>query len=62
MDITKRASVTGHYINSRPSVQAWTGKLLRVSCVFVADGTKTELQGEDLLEVKPLVCRVEARL
>ena len=25
---------------------------------FVADGAKTELQGEDSLEVEPLVCRV----
>ena len=32
--------------------------LLRVSCIFVADGAKTELQREDLLEVEPLVCRV----
>ncbi len=36
--------------------------LLRVSCIFVADGVKTELQGEDSLEVEPLVCRVEERL
>ena len=28
MVITKRVSVTGHYINSRPSVQAWMGILL----------------------------------
>ena len=34
------------------------GILLRVSCNFVADGVKTELQGEDLLEVEPLVSRV----
>ena len=32
--------------------------LLRVSCIFVADGTKNGQQGEDLLEVEPLVCRV----
>ena len=38
------------------------GILLSVSCNFVADGVKTELQGEDLLEVEPLVCRVEERL
>ena len=31
--------------------------MLRVSCNFVADGVKTELQGEDLLEVEPLVSR-----
>jgi hypothetical protein len=35
---------------------------LRVSCIFVADGTKNGQQGEDLLEVEPLVCRVEERL
>lgn len=34
------------------------GILLRGSCIFVADGAKNGLQGEDLLEVKPLVCRV----
>ncbi len=62
MDITKRVSVTGHYINYRPSVQAWTGILLRVSCIFVADSAKHGLQGEDLLEVEPLVCRVKERL
>ena len=32
--------------------------MLRVSCIFVADGAKNGLQGEDLLEVEPLVCRV----
>ncbi len=32
--------------------------MLRVSCIFVADGVKNGLQGEDLLEVEPLVCRV----
>ena len=31
--------------------------MLRVSCIFVADGAKNGLQGEDLLEVEPLVCR-----
>ena len=35
---------------------------MRLSGIFVADGSKTELQGEDLLEVEPLVCRVEERL
>ena len=30
----------------------------RVSCIFVADGAKTGLQGEDKLEVEPLVSRV----
>ena len=34
------------------------GILLRVSCIFVADGAKNGLQGEDLLEVEPLVGRV----
>ena len=38
------------------------GILLRVSCIFVDDGAKNRLQGEDLLEVEPLVCRVEERL
>ena len=32
--------------------------MLRVSCIFVADGAKTEPKAEDLLEVEPLVCRV----
>ena len=36
--------------------------MLRVSCNFVADGAKTEPKAEDLLEVEPLVCRVEERL
>ena len=31
---------------------------MRVSCIFVADGVKLGLLGEDLLEVEPLVCRV----
>ena len=39
-----------------------TGILLRVSCIFGADGAKNGQQGEDLLEVEPLVSRVEARL
>ena len=34
------------------------GILLRVSCIFVADGAKTGPKAEDLLEVEPLVCRV----
>ena len=34
------------------------GILLRVSGIFVADGAKNGLQGEDLLEVEPLVWRV----
>ena len=42
MVITKRVSVTEHYINSRPSVQAWRGIALRVSCISVADGEKTD--------------------
>ena len=37
------------------------GILLRVSCIFVADSAKNGLQGEDLLEVEPLVCRVAER-
>ena len=36
--------------------------MLRVSCNFVADGAKNGQQGEDLLEVEPLVSRVEERL
>ena len=32
--------------------------MLRVSCIFVAGGAKNGLQGEDLLEVEHLVCRV----
>ena len=36
--------------------------MLRVSCIFAADGAKNGQQGEDLLEVEPLVCRVEERL
>ena len=32
--------------------------MLRVSCIFVADGVKTEPKAEDSLEVEPLVCRV----
>ena len=35
---------------------------MRVSCILVADGAKNGQQGEDLLEVEPLVCRVEERL
>ncbi len=31
--------------------------LLRVSCIFVADGGKIGLLGEDSLEGEPLVCR-----
>ena len=30
--------------------------------MFVAGGAKNGQQGEDLLEVEPLVCRVEERL
>ena len=41
-------------INRRPAA----GILLRVSCIFVANGAKIELQGEDSLEVELLVCRV----
>ena len=32
--------------------------MLRVSCIFVADGGKLGLLGEDLLEVEHLVSRV----
>ena len=32
--------------------------MLRDSCIFVAEGAKTEPKAEDLLEVEPLVCRV----
>ncbi|MDO4752556.1 MAG: hypothetical protein Q4A24_10670 [Akkermansia sp.] len=45
-----------------PLCSSVDGILLRVSCIFVADGGKIGLQGEDLLEVEPLVCRVEERL
>lgn len=45
-----------------PLCSSVEGILLRGSCIFVADGAKNGLQGEDLLEVKPLVCRVEERL
>ena len=31
--------------------------MLRVSCIFVADGVKNGQKDEDLLEVEPLVCR-----
>ena len=41
-----------------PLYSSVDGILLRVSCIFVADGTKNGQQGEDLLEVEPLVCRV----
>ena len=41
-------------INRRPAA----GILLRVSGIFVADGAKNGQQGEDLLEVEPLVSRV----
>ena len=36
--------------------------MLRVSCNFAANGVKTELQGEDSLEVESLVCQIVARL
>ena len=45
-----------------PLCSSVDGILLRVSCIFVADGAKNGLQTEDLLEVEPLVCRVEKRL
>ena len=56
--ITNRVSVTGHYINSCPSVQAWRALCCAFPAFFFADGAKTELQGEDLLEVEPWGCRV----
>ena len=42
----------------QPLCSSVDGILLRVSCIFVADGAKNGQQGEDLLEVEPLVCRV----
>ena len=33
--------------------------MLRVSCNFVAGGAKIGQKAEDLLEVEPLVCRVQ---
>ena len=36
--------------------------MLRVSCIFVADGAEIGQKDEDLLEVEPLVCRGEERL
>ena len=42
-----------------PLYSSVDGILLRVSCIFVADGGKLGLLGEDLLEVEPLVCRVQ---
>ena len=41
-----------------PLCSSVDGILLRVSCIFVTDGAKNGLQGEDSLEVEPLVCRV----
>ena len=35
--------------------------MLRVSCISVADGAETGQKAEDLLEVEPLVSRVEER-
>ena len=31
---------------------------MRVSCIFVVDGARTEPKAEDLLEVEPMVSRV----
>ena len=45
-----------------PLCSSVAGILLRVSCNFVADGGKIGQQGEDLLEVEPLVCREAERL
>ena len=36
--------------------------MLSVSCIFGADGAEIGSKAEDLLEVEPLVCRVEERL
>ena len=41
-----------------PFCSSVAGMLLRVSCILVADGGKIGLQGEDSLEVEPLVSRV----
>ena len=62
MVITKRVSVTGHYINSRTSVQARRAFCCAVPAFLLPGGGKTGLQGEDLLEVEPLVCQIVARL
>lgn len=45
----------GHYTNSSHLVQAWRGYSMQLSA-------KTGPKAEDLLEVEPLVCRVEERL
>jgi hypothetical protein len=34
------------------------GILLRVACIFIADGAEIGQKAEDSLEVEPLVCRV----
>ena len=41
-----------------PLYSSVDGILLRVSCIFVADGAKIGLQGEDCEPVEPLVSRV----
>ncbi len=46
MAMTKRVSVTGHYINSRLSVQAWMAFCCGFSA-YLDDGSKTEQQGWD---------------
>ena len=47
-----------HYINSRPSVQAWMAFVARFLHFCCRVAQKNGLQGEDLLEVEPLVYRV----
>ncbi len=56
--ITKRVSVTGHYINSHPSVQAWMAFCCEFPAFLLPMAQKLRLQGEDVLEVELLVCRV----
>ncbi len=56
--ITKRVFVTGHYINPRPSVQAWMAFCCAFPAFLLPMAQKLRLQGEDSLEVVPLVCRV----
>ena len=41
-----------------PRCSSAAGIMLRVSCIFVANGAEIGQKAEDLLEVEPLVCRV----
>ena len=43
--MSKRVSVTGHYINFRPSVQAWMACCSAFPAFFAADGSKTGSKG-----------------